>query len=202
MRLKKARIEPLPEAEWDEDVRPALEPTRAIGRGKVPNVLATIARHPKLLKRWNAFGNHVLFKSTLPARDREILILRIGWLCRSEYEFAQHVLIGRRAGLTDADIQRIVDGPGAVGWIPSRPRSSAPPTSCGPTPSSRTPPGPRSAPATPTSSSWTRSSRWASTAWSRWASTPSASSSTRASKASPVGSADLPPLPASGRGPG
>jgi 4-carboxymuconolactone decarboxylase len=118
MRLKKARIEPLPEAEWDEDVRPALEPTRAIGRGKVPNVLATIARHPKLLKRWNAFGNHVLFKSTLPARDREILILRIGWLCRSAYEWGQHVIIGRRAGLTDAEIERIRQGADGAGWTP------------------------------------------------------------------------------------
>ena len=60
----------------------------------------------------------MLFKSALPARHREILILRIGWLCQSEYEFAQHVVIGRRAGLSDADIQRIVDGPDAAGWDP------------------------------------------------------------------------------------
>ena len=118
MRLKTARIEPLPEAEWDEEVRPVLEPTRAIGRGKVPNVLATIARHPKLLKRWNAFGNHVLFKSTLPARDREILILRIGWLCRSAYEWGQHVIIGRRAGLSDEEIERIRQGGDGAGWTP------------------------------------------------------------------------------------
>ena len=119
MRLKKARIEPLPEAEWDEQVKPALEPTRAIGRGKVPNVLATIARHPNLLRRWNVFGNHVLFKSTLPPRDREILILRIGWLCRSAYEWGQHVIIGKRAGLTDEDITRIRAGADAPGWPPS-----------------------------------------------------------------------------------
>ena len=119
MRLKKARIEPLPETEWDEQVKPALEPTRAIGRGKVPNVLATIARHPNLLRRWNVFGNHVLFKSTLPARDREILILRIGWLCRSGYEWGQHVIIGKRAGLTDEDIARIRAGADAPGWSPS-----------------------------------------------------------------------------------
>ena len=53
MRLSKPRIDPLPEAQWNEEVRAAVEPARAnVGRGRVPNILATIARHPKLLKRW------------------------------------------------------------------------------------------------------------------------------------------------------
>jgi len=81
-------------------------------------VLTTIARHPKLLKRWNVFGNHILFKSTLSPRHREILILRIGWLCQSGYEWGQHVRIGKKAGLTDADIERIRQGPDAAGWDP------------------------------------------------------------------------------------
>jgi 4-carboxymuconolactone decarboxylase len=119
MRLAEPRISPLPEAEWTEEVTQSLAGARdSIGGGRVPNVLATIARHPKLLKRWNVFGNHILFKSTLPARDREILILRIGWLCRSGYEWGQHVIIGRRAGLTDDDIERIRQGPEAGGWEP------------------------------------------------------------------------------------
>ena len=45
-----------------------------------------------------------------------MVILRIGWLCRSEYEFGQHVLIGRRAGLTDEEIRRIKDGTNTEGW--------------------------------------------------------------------------------------
>jgi 4-carboxymuconolactone decarboxylase len=119
MRLAKPRIEPVPESEWTDEVRETVAPARdKVGRGRVPNILATIARHPKLLKRWNVFGSHVLFKSTLPARDREILILRIGWLCRSGYEWGQHVIIGRRAGLTDRDIERVREGPDAPGWDP------------------------------------------------------------------------------------
>jgi 4-carboxymuconolactone decarboxylase len=119
MRLDKPRIEPVPESEWSDEVRELLAPSRDnVGRGRVLNVQATIARHPKLLKRWNVFGNHVLFKSTLPPRDREILILRIGWLCRSAYEWGQHVIIGRRAGLTDRDIERIREGSDAPGWEP------------------------------------------------------------------------------------
>ena len=60
----------------------------------------------------------MLNKSTLPPRDREILILRIGWLCRSEYEFGQHVVIGRREGLSAEEIERITLGPDAEGWDP------------------------------------------------------------------------------------
>jgi alkylhydroperoxidase family enzyme len=60
----------------------------------------------------------VLNKSTLPPRDRELLILRIGWLCRAEYEFGQHVVIGRREGLSDEEIERVTRGPDAEGWDP------------------------------------------------------------------------------------
>ena len=54
--------------------------------------------------------------STLPAREREILILRIGWLCRSEYEWGQHVEIGKRSGLSDEEIIRISVGADAPEW--------------------------------------------------------------------------------------
>jgi len=116
MRLTAPRIPPLDEKDWPAEARESLG--RAGDSGRVLNIFRTLARYPKLLKRWLPFANHVLFKSTLSAREREILILRIGWLCQSEYEFAQHVVIGRRAGLTDADVQRIVDGPDAAGWDP------------------------------------------------------------------------------------
>jgi alkylhydroperoxidase family enzyme len=85
----------------------------------VLNIFRTLAHHPKLLKRWTVFGNHVLFKSTLPPRERELIILRIGWLCRSEYEFGQHTRIGRQAGLTEEEICRIAIGPDAKGWSES-----------------------------------------------------------------------------------
>ena len=116
MALSAPRIPPLPPDEWPDEARETLAPMTREGR--VYNIFSTLARYPKLLKRWLPFANHVLFKSMLSPREREILILRIGWLCRSEYEFAQHVAIGRRAGLTDAEIQRIIDGPDAPGWTP------------------------------------------------------------------------------------
>jgi NAD(P)-dependent dehydrogenase (short-subunit alcohol dehydrogenase family) len=58
----------------------------------------------------------VLGKSTLPAREREIAILRIGWLCRSGYEWGQHVVMGKAAGLSDDEIARIPQGAAGNGW--------------------------------------------------------------------------------------
>src|SRR5262249_61296269 len=91
----------LPPEQWDDDAR------AAIGGGNPLNIFGTLARHPKLMKRWLVFGNHVLGKNTLPARDRELLILRTGWRCAAPYEWGQHVAIGRASGITDAEIERI-----------------------------------------------------------------------------------------------
>lgn len=116
MRLKKPRVAPLPEREWSDEVKEILAPTRALSSGAVFNIFSTLAHHPKLLKRWLTFGNHVLIQSTLPARERELVILRIGWLCKAEYEWAQHVIIGKATGLTEAEIARIKQGATAEGW--------------------------------------------------------------------------------------
>jgi 4-carboxymuconolactone decarboxylase len=102
-------VRPLPRDEWDDE-------TRALLGDRSLNIFATLARYPKLLKRWLVFGNHVLAKSTLPARERELLILRTGWLCRAPYEWGQHVAIGRAAGVTDEDITRLTQSPDAPGW--------------------------------------------------------------------------------------
>jgi 4-carboxymuconolactone decarboxylase len=116
MLLKQPRIEPLAEDRWDAETRDLL--SRSQMHGRVLNIFRTLAHHPKLLKRWTVFAGHILGKSALPPRDREILILRIGWLCRAEYEWGQHVLIGLEAGLTDGEIERIKAGPDAAGWAP------------------------------------------------------------------------------------
>lgn len=114
MRSSEPRIPPLAEGEWDEEAAELLGRLREDGR--VLNIFATLAHHPKLLKRWLVFGAHVLGKSSLSPRDRELLILRTGWLCRAEYEFGQHREIGRQAGLGDAEIARVTEGPDAEGW--------------------------------------------------------------------------------------
>jgi len=110
MRLEKPRVEPLPVKELDPEIR------EMFGDGPVLNIFRTLAQHPKLMKRWLVFGNHVLAKSTLGARERELVILRTGWNCRAEYEWAQHVAIAKQSGVSDEEIRRIAEGPDAEGW--------------------------------------------------------------------------------------
>jgi 4-carboxymuconolactone decarboxylase len=116
VRLKEPRVKPLAESEWTEEQRKILTPLKRNGRDL--NIFATIARHPKMTQGWLPLIFYVLRESTLPPRDREILILRIGWLCRSEYEFGQHTLMGKSAGLSSEEISRITEGPNASGWDP------------------------------------------------------------------------------------
>ena len=81
------------------------------------NIFTTLARHVDLYRRWAPLGQFLLDGSTLPARDRELVMLRMGWLCRSEYEWSQHARIAKaQAGLTDDDLIRIATGPDAAGW--------------------------------------------------------------------------------------
>jgi alkylhydroperoxidase family enzyme len=106
------RIPPLPADERDERTTELL---RGLMGGGEMNIFTTLARHPKLLKRWAAFGGTLLAGGDLPAREREILILRTGANCQSHYEWGQHVRIGKDAGLTDDEIRMIFEGPDA-GW--------------------------------------------------------------------------------------
>jgi len=114
-RLAAPRIPPLPEAEWDDSARTLLEQTSAGQAAGAVNIFTTLVRHRRLFRRWSPFGG-VLLTGLLPARDRELLILRTGWLCRAPYEWGQHVRLAAEAGMTADEIARVADGPQAPGW--------------------------------------------------------------------------------------
>ena len=112
-RLTRPRIEPVRKDTRTAEQQTFLEPFEQAGQ--LYNVFKTMANHPALARDWMTFARHILRRNSLDARDREILILRIGWLCRAEYEWAQHVRLGKAAGLSDGDIRRIAEGPTAAG---------------------------------------------------------------------------------------
>ena len=115
MRLTQPRIAPLADDQLDADQKELLAPMAAPGR--VLNIFRTLAHAPKAAKGFLAWGNYVLSRrNELPAREREIVILRIGYLCKSGYEWTQHTAIGKQTGLTDEEIARIKAGPDAPGW--------------------------------------------------------------------------------------
>jgi len=108
------RVPPLDPSELSEEMRDALGP-RAMS-GRLLNIYTTLARHPQLMKSWLVFGSYILGSSTLSPRARELVILRTGYRCKSEYEWGQHARIARMVGITDEEIRRIVHGPDAPGW--------------------------------------------------------------------------------------
>lgn len=93
------RIPPLaPSDRTDEQQRLVT----AVGSEK--NVFTTLVRHPELFDVFQRFGGRLLRRSGLPPQVRETLILRTAYRCRAEYEWVEHVVIARDAGLPEAAI--------------------------------------------------------------------------------------------------
>jgi alkylhydroperoxidase family enzyme len=78
----------------------------------------TFGKHPTLSARWSPRQTFVNQVSKLSPRHREMLILRMGWNCRSEYEWAQHVGTVGRARDHGLEPVRIAEGPEGAGWDP------------------------------------------------------------------------------------
>jgi 4-carboxymuconolactone decarboxylase len=115
MRLKSPRVAPLSDAELSPEQR---ELVAGVSRDRpLLNIFRTLARAPLALTAFLAWGGYILSrKNDLPPREREIVILRIGYLCRSGYEWTQHKRIGLGVGLTEPEIEAIKKGADAPGW--------------------------------------------------------------------------------------
>jgi 4-carboxymuconolactone decarboxylase len=76
------------------------------GNTAIPNITAVMAHHPALNE--NGINTAAVFRNgVLPARERELVILRVGWRCHAIYEFSQHIVIGSREGLSEQDIATV-----------------------------------------------------------------------------------------------
>jgi alkylhydroperoxidase family enzyme len=84
--------------------------------GPTQNIFRTLAHNPRVTKRFGLFVAGLLGKGSLPARERELVILRMGWRCGSVYEFGQHTVIGRAAGLTHDEIVAVTLVPDQREW--------------------------------------------------------------------------------------
>ena len=117
MRLSEPRIQPVQDDDATDEQREILAAASVSGRPPL-NVQRTTAQYPDLARARQAFSSHIMRETSLAPRERELLILRTGWNCQSEYEFAQHARYGRSVGLSDEEIARVVAGPDADGWDP------------------------------------------------------------------------------------
>jgi AhpD family alkylhydroperoxidase len=102
------RLAPLPDDQWDGRTRAALAvllPEHRLNVRGAGNALATLARHPDLVEAFLAFNKHLMLRSTLPPRLRELAILRVAQRRDCAYEWAHHVRMAAKAGLSEAEIE-------------------------------------------------------------------------------------------------
>lgn len=114
--IETPRIDPLPEDQWDDDIRALIDQNwSGAPPGNRNNLYRTLARHRELFRAWADFGRVVL-NGRLAPRDRELIVLRIAWLTKCRFEWAYHEPLARRLGLTSTEIQRVIGGPESPGW--------------------------------------------------------------------------------------
>lgn len=117
---KPPKIGPIPEGELGAE---GLEYCRnlrvSLGipeNGEIPEVTATMLRHPALNEAQMQIGIMLAVKGALTPRERELAVLRQAWVTGSPFEWGEHVDIAKRCGVADDEIARIIQGADAAGW--------------------------------------------------------------------------------------
>lgn len=115
---KPQRIESLASAELDEEAKKLIVRLRqslGLGTAEIPEVFGLMLRHPGLF-RCQVEMSGQLFRGELNARERELAVLRVAWLCRAPFEWGEHVEIAKRCAITEEEIERITHGSTAPDW--------------------------------------------------------------------------------------
>jgi AhpD family alkylhydroperoxidase len=124
-----SRLAPLPRDHFDDDVLGALrgafppetvERFLSIGPDAIPlpDAITTMLHHPALAGPWLAFNNVLLWSPALEPRLRELMVLRVAWRTRSNYEWMQHVQLAARFGVTPEEIDAVAHGGDTGAWTP------------------------------------------------------------------------------------
>ena len=91
------------------DFEPALKKRLEALWGTPPNLYRALGNHPQLVAAWNEFSKVLRHDTRTPRALRELVILRGGQLMRSEYEWAQHLPMARKAGVREAQINALAE---------------------------------------------------------------------------------------------
>ena len=78
--------------------------------------LEILVRHAELYQAHLEVAKKYLSECEMDIRDRELAILRIGWLSRAPFEWGAHVKIAKRNGITSEEIERVIEGSRAPDW--------------------------------------------------------------------------------------
>jgi len=101
-------------AQWQRrETGPRIPPAEGV---QSINLIRTLSHHPPLMEAWGPFGGYILRGSTLPDRDREMVILRTAWLNGAEYEWGHHSRAAKAAGMTAEEVRNVAVGENAGPW--------------------------------------------------------------------------------------
>jgi alkylhydroperoxidase family enzyme len=104
-----ARV-PLIQEQDDPELADMIERFRAGRRGKLINIYRMLLNAPPLAESWFNHSNTVRWKTTLPGRLREIVIIRMGHVTKSQYVLRQHVpSLAVADGLSLAECDELAD---------------------------------------------------------------------------------------------
>jgi len=117
------KIGPLDPDSLDDEARALIQKLHAAlgitpesaARVDIPEYFTTLIKHPALFAAQLDMGA-TIFKGKIPPRERELAVLRIGYLCRAPYEWGEHVDIAKRYGITEQQVERVTQGSAAPGW--------------------------------------------------------------------------------------
>jgi AhpD family alkylhydroperoxidase len=121
------RLTPLPREQWGDEQRAALVAAfgdkvaaRFLATGAdaapVPNVVGTLMRHPEMAGPFLVYNSALLREPALDPRLRELAVLRVAWRTHADYEWAQHVRLAERVGISDEEVDAIAAGTDAATW--------------------------------------------------------------------------------------
>ena len=116
VRLAEPRIAPLPESVWTADHRARVD--RWAPEVRIGNAFRTLLHVPELVDAVMPFRVYITRETTIPARHRELLILRTAWLTQNRHLWADHAPTARLVGLSADEVNRIAEGAAAPGWSP------------------------------------------------------------------------------------
>ena len=116
---KTPRIPPLPREEWTDPAREVFafwgEPN-AWEEGSKTNIINTMATNPPLGMAYSVWGKHLLMNNSVATRQQELIILRVAWRVKSEYEWHNHVGYALKGGITIGEIGKLREDISAHPW--------------------------------------------------------------------------------------
>jgi len=110
IRAEKVRILPITEQESAWHLRSLNSAINRLGKLQASNLFMTLMGNFRIFSRWILFASSLMPYGELKRRETELIILRVAWNCRCQYEWAQHKQISQQVGLTEHDLLNVTIG--------------------------------------------------------------------------------------------